>query len=325
MSIKRLLIFSLVLAFFAGRPLLFGDTEAGAAEFREGLTLFKQGQYKQAILSFRDIIFNPAAEKLKPDAYFWISKSYLANRLFDDAERSLELFLKNYPNHPSYTEGFYLKGRLLFLQNDYENSIQLLSNFLDRFSTSAFVPNAYHWIGESFYSLGSLDDAALVFRKVVDDYPTSYKVEAARYWLSLIEFKKKENELLKLLKWSHEESLKTVEEFQRREKSYEQAIFVYQRKLSALKLSQPEKDLEIERLEEEIENIKNQNKLLENQLFAIKSSTTLSTTLSTPDSDNGSTTDLSDLTNRMRLLQIKQDALVLKEQILDLIQSESSQ
>ena len=312
MSMKNLFVLSLVLAFFTGQPLLFGDTSAGTAEFAEGLTLFKQGQYKQAILSFRDIIFNPAAEKLKPEAYFWISKSYLANSLFDDAERSLEFFLKNYPDHPSYMEAFYLKGRLLFLQNDYENSIQVLKIFLDRFSTSAFVPNAYHWIGESFYSLGLLDKAALVFRKVVDDYPRSYKVEAARYWLSLIEFKKKENELLKLLKWSHEESLNSVEEFQRREKSYEQAIFAYQRKLSALKLSQPEKDREIERLEDEIENIKNQNKLLGNQLSAIKPS-------------NGSTMDLSDLTGRMRLLQIKQDALVLKEQILNLIQSESSQ
>ena len=37
---------------------------------------------------------------------------------------------------------------------------------------------------------------------------------------------------MRFLKWSHEEALKTLEEFQIREKTYEQAIAAYQKKLA---------------------------------------------------------------------------------------------
>jgi chromosome segregation ATPase len=41
-----------------------------------------------------------------------------------------------------------------------------------------------------------------------------------------------ETELLALLKWSHEESLKTMEEYQRREHSYDQALIAYQKRIA---------------------------------------------------------------------------------------------
>jgi len=41
-----------------------------------------------------------------------------------------------------------------------------------------------------------------------------------------------ETELLSLLKWSHEESLKTMEEYQRRERSYDQALIAYQKRIA---------------------------------------------------------------------------------------------
>ncbi len=95
------------------------------------------------------------------------------------------------------------------------------------------MPNAYFWVGESLYALGKLDQALSVFRKVLRDYPASFKAEAAQYRVSLIELGRKEAELAKLLKWSHENSLKTIEEFQRRERAYEQAIETYQKRLAA--------------------------------------------------------------------------------------------
>jgi hypothetical protein len=69
---------------------------------------------------------------------------------------------------------------------------------------------------------------------VVEKYPQSAKFEASSYRIALIDQKKIENELLKLLKWSHEESLKTVEEYQRRERTYEQAIIAYQKRIAEM-------------------------------------------------------------------------------------------
>ncbi len=199
----------------------------------EATTTFAQGDYSHAVVLLREIVLDPADSEEKASAHFWLAKSYLAMENLEDGERSLEFFLSNYPNHSRFSEAFYEKGRLLFRQEDYENAIQVLQAFLERYADSPFVPNAYFWVGESLYALGQLDDAMLAFKKVVDSYPASFRVEPARYRIALIDFKKRENELLKLLKWSHEESLRTIEGFQRRETAYEQALAAYQRQLSS--------------------------------------------------------------------------------------------
>jgi tetratricopeptide (TPR) repeat protein len=126
------------------------------------------------------------------------------------------------------------------------------------------VPNAYFWIGESLYSLGRLEEAERVFAKVLRDYPQSYKVEAASYRLSLVEFKKREEELLRLLKWSHEEFLRAVEEYQRREKTYEQALAAYQQRTGSPEQRQAEARA-LEELKTENSSLRGKLQLLEAQ------------------------------------------------------------
>lgn len=207
---------------------------------QEAVDSYSKGDYSHAVVLLRGLVLDAGDAAAKPDAYFWLAKSYLALDNLEDGGRSLEYFLSTYPNHPRYAEALYEKGRLLHRQDDNENAIQVLQSFLEKYPDSDFVANAYFWIGESLYAMGQLDDALLAYRKVVEGYPASFRVEAARYRAALIEFKKRENELLKLLKWSHEESLRTIEGFQRRETAYEQAIASYQRTLS----SQQQTDLQ---------------------------------------------------------------------------------
>jgi TolA-binding protein len=197
---------------------------AGEEDLRTGLGLFKQEEYQKALVSFAIIISDPASSVYAPDAYFWSAKAYLALNQLEDAERSLEYYLANYSGHPYYGEAQYQKGRLLYLKRDYEGAIRTCQEFIRYYPRSELVPNALFWIGDSLYLLGKLEEAARVFNKVLQEHPQSFKVEATRYRLSLIDFKKRENELMRLLKWSHEELLKATDEFQRREKVYEQAI-----------------------------------------------------------------------------------------------------
>jgi tetratricopeptide (TPR) repeat protein len=127
----------------------------------------------------------------------------------------------------------YQKGRLLIHRGNHQKAIKLLYSFTDTYQEHPYRGNAFFWIGEALYSLGHFEEARRLFTTVVQDYPRSYKVEAARYRLSLIDFKKRERELLKLLRISHEEYLKALEQFRRQEKEYEHAISSYQRRLAA--------------------------------------------------------------------------------------------
>jgi TolA-binding protein len=304
---------SLLICAFALLPLLAdGQASTGDRRLTDGLILFKQEQYLEAIQKFRELISDPSAPESTGDAYYWIARSYLAVNVLEEAERNLEYFLSNYPSNSNYPDALYQKGRLLYLQGEPPSAIQVLEGFVSDYPYSDFVGSAYFWIGESLFSLGRLDEAARMFNKVIQEYPRSVKLEASRYRLSLIEFKKREDELLKLLKWSHEEALKSVEEFQRREKAYEQAISVYQRKLSALaqKADQAggERSTEIERLSRENSELKERIAALEAQLE------TLSAEAST---QAGVTSEqLESFERRQKALRLKEESLAVKESLL---------
>jgi TolA-binding protein len=211
----------------------FPQAAGSSTDLKDGIDQFRNGQYDRAILLFHNVILDPNAADQRATAYFLIAKSYLAVGKLDDAERNLEFYLATYPAAPDYEEAVYQKGRLLFLQEEYQPAIQVLQGFIKDHPKSTFASSAWFWVGESLYGLGMLDDAQAVYQKILNDFPTSVKVEAAQYKLSLIQMRKKEVELTKLLKFSHEELLRSVQEYQNREKAYVQAIEAYQKRIGS--------------------------------------------------------------------------------------------
>ena len=310
MCMKCRTAFCFLFLFISGISLVSGQSASGQEFINEGIALFKHGRFGESIISFRNVILTPEAESVRADAYFWLSKAYMVLGKLDDAERSLEFYLANYPDHGHFTEAFYQKGRLLFMQGDYQSSIQVFQGFITEYSDSPFVPNGYYWIGECLYSLGLLEDSAKIFSKVIDDYPRSYKIEAARYKIFLIDFKKRENELLKLLKWSHEESLKTIEEFQRREKTYEQAIAAYQRKIINLNKQDDQST---------VSNLQQENRLLKEQIKELQGASRAA--VISIDSEVGISKESA---STAKLKSIKEEALEIKEILLSWLQSGQS-
>jgi TolA-binding protein len=234
MSYPRKALVPMLLVLFCLAPLAVGaQSSSPAADLKDGIDQFRTGQYDKAILLLHNIILDPGAVDQKPMAYLLIAKAYLAIGKLDEAEHNLEFYIATYPAAPDIEEALYQKGRLLFLQNDFENAIRGLQSFISSYPKSSFLPSAWFWVGESLFGLGRLDDALAVYKKIVADFPTSVKIEASQYKISLIQLQKKEVELSKLLKWSHEDFLRSVEEYQNREKAYEQAIEAYQKRLAS--------------------------------------------------------------------------------------------
>ena len=294
--------------------LLWAQLSTGSDQLREGLLQFKEERYQDSIRTFRTMISNARNEQEQAgaaDAYYWISRAYMAIGNYEEASRDLEYFLANYPANPNISDALYQKGRLLYLQGDPEGAIQVFDRFITEYPDSDFAGSAYFWLGECLFSLGQLDEAARVFNKVIVDHPKSVKLEAARYRLALIEFKKRENELLKLLQWSHEEALKSVEEFRRREKAYEQAIAVYQKKLSSPDESgtSAETGAALDQLRSENQALKDTIANLEAQLAAVPEGGSAETSAELQQR-------LKVIANREKALQVKADALAAKELLL---------
>lgn len=310
------------------------DYEEAQERVAQGIELFSKGLYEQALVLFRSMIVDPEFRSHHGDAYFWIAKCQMVIGKLDDAEKNLEHFLIHFDNHLYYSEGVYQKGRLLFMQNEFEKSIEVLEQFIDHYPTSVFIPNAYFWVAESIFFMGHLEKALQIFKYIVTKFPNSYKFETAKYRISIIEFKKRENELLKLLKWSHLEALKTMDEYQQREKTYEQAIASYQKRLSDAGISIADeydtRDEEIQELtaelakkNKEIDDLYNTIEILKQQIAYLE----IVTGTPVPDEDIVATIDLdkekkeTELTNDERLLELQKEAEALKTLLEKLLQS----
>jgi TolA-binding protein len=211
---------------------LAAQTIRPSGALAEGIDHFQAGRYDQALVSFRGIVLSQADDPQKPAAYFWIAKTHLAAGRLDDAARNLAYYLATWPRGADRAEAIYLQGRVLHQQEDFEAAIRTFQAFLAEYPSSPFAANAWFWSAECLYGLGRLEEASVIYQKVIREYPTSAKVEAAQYKGSLIGLTQREQELSRLLKWSHEEFLRTIEEYQRRQEASDQAIAALQKRLA---------------------------------------------------------------------------------------------
>lgn len=306
MTIRKTLVLVSLMVVVLGGMVKSQETARGFQILDQGIERFSHGDYRQAILLFRELLLDPEYDRYHGDAYFWIAKSALGLGQLEEASRNLEFFLANYSSHPNYEEGVYQRGRLVFLQGDFEAAIQLFSGFVEEFPGSPYVANAVYWSGESLFALGQYDEAQTLFARVVQEYPRSHRVEAARYRLSLIDLTKRENELLKLLRWSHEEYLQAIAEFERQERSLDEAVVAYQQSLA--RQSPGDFRTEIARLEAQIAGLEAEIAVKEDEIRQLQFALDRRSRIGSEGEG--------ELLRRSQLLDIKAQTLRLKEELL---------
>jgi outer membrane protein assembly factor BamD (BamD/ComL family) len=234
MNRKRLVLAALALCYTLASA--FGQNAVQQDTLRRGIELFAEGRYAEAVPLFDGLYLDAGAGALRAEGAYWSGMAHIASGDLEAAERGIDIFLATFPDHAKGAELLYQRGRVAYLRKDYERAVQVLSSYALKYPQADYLPSALFWSAESLYALGRLPEADKLYRTLVERYPDHIKTEAARYRMALVQFKYREDELLTLLKWSHEESLRIIEEFQRREKAYEQALAVYQKRYGEVKM-----------------------------------------------------------------------------------------
>jgi TolA-binding protein len=101
---------------------------------------------------------------------------------------------EDYPQSPSASAGYVPRPDLTAYNNyqaalaaynasDFEKAVTLLSQLIVSGNPPELVPNAYYWLGESFYSQGRCADAIQYFEYTTQVGPT-YKRETSLYKLA---------------------------------------------------------------------------------------------------------------------------------------------
>ncbi|MDR1419264.1 MAG: tetratricopeptide repeat protein [Treponema sp.] len=213
----------------SGTP-VFSQTSKGSLLDR-GIALYGESRWREAVIELRRAGAEARDEKGRADALYWTGLAELSAGEYEAALTDMEELERIFPGYSGET--VYHKGRVLYYLGRYDEAVILLREYADR-EGGVKKAAALYWMGECLFSLGRLEEARDLFTLITEQYPQSAKYEASAYRLALINQKKKESELLELLKWSHEESLNTVEDYRRRERSYDQALVAYQKRLAEM-------------------------------------------------------------------------------------------
>ena len=314
--IKKLCIWFLGMFFLAGGG--FAQSQGVTLRIQRGIGLYGEKRWKEAAAELRGAFQEASGTSQKVESLFWLSQAELASGDYEAALDDMNKLEEIDPTNRRVLEALYQKGRTLFYLNRYDEALALLTIYADT------IPDTYeestpaatvqrnatrkgatlYWIGECLYAQGHLDEAGDVFLRVAQQYPQSTKYEASVYRVALIKQKKVETELLSLLKWSHEEALKNVEDFQRRERSYDQALIAYQKRIA-----------DMVKTETTLENEKAQYQ--ERATQAEEKVASLETDLQTTQSSLEELREQRTQDPRVRLRDLKTSAEELKNQLLE--------
>jgi len=270
---NKLVILLLLLAL---PVLVFAQYHTPETRLKAGVELYGQGKWREAVSELRRVQAEAPLRSLKAEALFWISLSELAAGEYEEALRDMANLEEIDPKNQRPRELPYHKGRVFYYLGRYDEAIILLSGYANSFVSgpggvlshhdSLQKAAALYWTGECLFSMSQLDMAADIFSLITKEYPLSPKYEASVYRLALINQKKVESGLLALLKWTHEEALRNMEDFRRRETTYDQALGVFQKRISNL-YERPE-----EGYREQLESAEERIRFLENALRQASSS-----------------------------------------------------
>lgn len=208
----RILLLILVFPFIVNAQDVVSDEQ-----LKMGLKQLQEGENEDAARIFLDVLSQLESETIHPEALYWLVKADILLDSYAEAAAAADRFLIDFPGHKYQNEMQYQRARLLYLEGEPEKAVTALGTFISKNPQSPFAASALYWIGESLTSLGRLEEADVVFSELLEKYPASVKREAARFRRSELSQLYRERELLNLLKWSHEEYLRDIQEFYRRE------------------------------------------------------------------------------------------------------------
>ena len=215
-----------------------------ARRLQNGSQLYELSRWQEAAMEFR------RAQELTQDindwskALYWVILSQLAYSDYGSALRDMEQLERNAPNSTYTRDMIYHRARVYYLQGYFEEALILFNRYNASTTDSDRVAAerraaAFFWMGECLFSMAQFDEAEKFYAWVIARYPESPKVEASAYRIDLIKQKKIEAELLALLQLSHEQALRTSEDYQRTIRTYEHTINNFQRRIAELTTEQP--------------------------------------------------------------------------------------
>jgi tetratricopeptide (TPR) repeat protein len=208
-------------------------------KFQEGNRFYGELRMYEAAAQFRNAQEISGNVNEWAQATYWVILAELALGDYGSALMDMDELDRIAPRSSFAKDMAYHRAKAYYNQGYFEDALFHFKRYNDSvvsndIETADRKAAAFFWMGECLYSMGQFNEAEKFYSWVIAKYPNSPKIEISGYRIDLIKQKKIEAELLSLLRWSHEESLRTSEDYQRRIRTYENTMNAYQRRIAEL-------------------------------------------------------------------------------------------
>jgi TolA-binding protein len=138
-----------------------------------GDAYFNLEMYDSAIVNYQNVLTKYPASDYVFDAVNGMQYGYVVMGKPESAVNLIDRFTNQNPNLKFSDQIFFKKGEIYYSQRDYQNAKSSYQEFIAKYPRSTFVPEAYYWLGKSSQNLKQDDEAVLYFNKVFETYPNS--------------------------------------------------------------------------------------------------------------------------------------------------------
>lgn len=125
----------------------------------------------------------PPAEETPEQLYQRGLDMIRGGRNFSEGRQVLEQFAAKYPRHGLYVNALYWSGEALYGEKKYELAILQLQDVISKFPQHSKAAAAMLKQALAFNALGDRGNARTTMQKLIEDYPDSAQVKAAKKYL----------------------------------------------------------------------------------------------------------------------------------------------
>lgn len=227
----------------------------------QGYEAFRSEDWVSALFFFRRAVNTTSDSE---ETWYMLILSEMFAGEYSSAIDDCDRFVMQFPSSNYYPLVLYQRGRALYYQQQFDDSVVQLTEFCHLYPEHELYPAALFWIAESFFSEYNYSAAEALYERIVSDFPYDAKAADSQSRLRDIGQAEREEKLLYLLKVTGEEYLAAKE-------SYEKQLRQYQADGSDGVYEQLKKrSSELEALHAELEQMLQKNIDLENQISALE-------------------------------------------------------
>lgn len=196
-----LTVIILLLASCAARETI--DPLTPADEFERAMSLYESKRFLKAAEAFERVLFNFPSSEYVDDAQFWLGRSYLELRNYDQAIIEFDYLIRHFSNSALMEDAFFFRARAYRLAapsydkdpGKLNQAVRLFDEFLTRYPNSKYTDDARKEIleardilarkelenGKIYEKMKEPGAALLYYEYVINNYAETGAAGEARY------------------------------------------------------------------------------------------------------------------------------------------------